>query len=168
MNELVARALVSVGISVTKEPNGLSRSYGKRPDGLSLVPWEKGKPLTWDMDLWIINTYARDNCQKHGLRQSVKVMLIKQQRSLYYVTKCCVLAAAILDPLTLLHCPYLSAHQICVFSKMAAAAILDLLFLNFGLSTMPPLLCSMFPANGVMISLNLSKILRFYHIAILA
>jgi len=22
---------------------------GKRPDGLSLVPWEAGKPLTWDV-----------------------------------------------------------------------------------------------------------------------
>ena len=30
-------------------PLGLSRSDGKRPDGLSLVPWEAGKPLTWDV-----------------------------------------------------------------------------------------------------------------------
>ena len=28
---------------------GLSRSDGKRPNGLSLVPWEAGKPLTWDV-----------------------------------------------------------------------------------------------------------------------
>ena len=27
----------------------LTRSHGKRPDGLSLVPWEAGKPLTWDV-----------------------------------------------------------------------------------------------------------------------
>jgi len=32
-----------------KEPLGLSRSDEKRPDGLSLVPWEAGKPLTWDV-----------------------------------------------------------------------------------------------------------------------
>ena len=49
LNDLVARAMVSAGIPCTKEPLGLSRSDGKRPDGLSLVPWEAGKPLTWDV-----------------------------------------------------------------------------------------------------------------------
>ena len=49
LNDLVARAMVSAGIPVTKEPQGLSRSDGKRPDGLSLVPWEAGKPLSWDV-----------------------------------------------------------------------------------------------------------------------
>ena len=32
-----------------KEPAGLSRSDGKRPDGLSLIPWQGGKCLTWDL-----------------------------------------------------------------------------------------------------------------------
>ena len=49
LNELVARAFGSAGIPVTKEPNGLSRSDGKRPDGLSLIPWHEGKPLCWDV-----------------------------------------------------------------------------------------------------------------------
>jgi len=48
---------------------------------------------------------------------------------------------------------------LCVFSNMAAAAILDLLFVDFGPPTMSQLLGSMLPANGVMISLNLSHIL---------
>jgi len=47
LNELVARAMVFAGIPVTKEPNGLSQSDGKWPDGL--VPWEAGKPLTCDV-----------------------------------------------------------------------------------------------------------------------
>lgn len=29
-------------------PLGLSRPNGKRPDGLTLVPWKKGKCLIWD------------------------------------------------------------------------------------------------------------------------
>jgi len=49
MNDLANRAVVSAGIACTKEPLGLSRSDGKRPDGLSLVPWEAGKPLTWNV-----------------------------------------------------------------------------------------------------------------------
>ena len=32
-----------------KEPTGLSRSDGRRPDGMSLIPWQSGKSLTWDV-----------------------------------------------------------------------------------------------------------------------
>ena len=48
-NNVVTRALGSAGIPATKEPVGLLRSDGKRPDGLTLVPWQSGKPLTWDV-----------------------------------------------------------------------------------------------------------------------
>jgi len=41
--------MVCAGIRCIKEPFGLSRSDGKRSDDISLVPWEAGKPLTWDM-----------------------------------------------------------------------------------------------------------------------
>ena len=27
----------------------VSRADGKRPDGLTMVPWREGKPLTWDV-----------------------------------------------------------------------------------------------------------------------
>ena len=50
MNDLVARAFfTSAGIPSSKEPHGLVRSDGKRPDGLTLVPWKGGKPLAWDV-----------------------------------------------------------------------------------------------------------------------
>jgi len=49
LDDLVARAMVSAGIPCTKEPLCLSRSDGKRPGGIFLVPWEAGKPLTWDV-----------------------------------------------------------------------------------------------------------------------
>ena len=39
INNLVPRALVRARIPSTMEPTGLSRSDGKRPDGLTLVPW---------------------------------------------------------------------------------------------------------------------------------
>ena len=41
--------MVSAGIPCSREPLGLSRSDGKRPSGLSLVPWVAGKPMTWDV-----------------------------------------------------------------------------------------------------------------------
>jgi len=34
---------------VTKEPSGLFRADGKRPDGLTLVPWQSGRSLCWDV-----------------------------------------------------------------------------------------------------------------------
>jgi len=46
LNDLVARAMASAGIPVSKEPQGLSRSDRKRSDSLSLIPWQPGKPLT--------------------------------------------------------------------------------------------------------------------------
>ena len=47
--DLVACAFASAGITATKEPHGLTRSDGKRPDGLTLVLWQRGKPLSWDV-----------------------------------------------------------------------------------------------------------------------
>ena len=41
--------MASADIPATKEPTGLLRSDGKRPDGLTLIPWQSGKPLTWDV-----------------------------------------------------------------------------------------------------------------------
>jgi len=45
----VARAVASAAIPVAKEPQGFSRADGKRPNGLTIVPWREGKPLTWDV-----------------------------------------------------------------------------------------------------------------------
>ena len=40
LNDMIAHTFSAAGVPVTKEPSGLFRSDGKRPDGLSLVPWE--------------------------------------------------------------------------------------------------------------------------------
>jgi len=49
LDDLVARALSAAGIPSSKEPQGLCRSDAKRPDGLTLVPWQSGKSLVWDV-----------------------------------------------------------------------------------------------------------------------
>jgi hypothetical protein len=56
LNDIIARSFSAAGIPVTKEPLGLVRSDGKRPDGLTLIPWQGGKPLTWDVT--VISTLA--------------------------------------------------------------------------------------------------------------
>lgn len=56
LNEVIRRALVSAGVPCTLEPLGLSRTDGKRPDGLTLIPWERGRCLVWDATC--VSTYA--------------------------------------------------------------------------------------------------------------
>ena len=49
LNDLIYRALIRSEIPAVKEPQGLSRNDGKRPDGLTLVPWQSGRSATWDV-----------------------------------------------------------------------------------------------------------------------
>ena len=45
------RALVRAKIASVKEPIGLSRSDGKHLDCLTLVPWQVGNNLVWDVTI---------------------------------------------------------------------------------------------------------------------
>ena len=56
LNDTIWRALSRAGIPSVKEPVGLSRSDGKRPDGMTLVPWITGKCAVWDVT--VIDTMA--------------------------------------------------------------------------------------------------------------
>ena len=49
LNDTIWRALNKAGVQSTKEPTGLLRSDGKRPDGVTLISWAKGRCLTWDV-----------------------------------------------------------------------------------------------------------------------
>ena len=49
LNDLIAHSFASAGVPVTKEPVGLFRTDGRRPDGLTLIPWQSGKSLCWDV-----------------------------------------------------------------------------------------------------------------------
>ena len=48
VNETICCALVSGGVPVVLEPVGLCCDDGKKPDGMSLIPWLRGLPLLWD------------------------------------------------------------------------------------------------------------------------
>ena len=56
LNDIIWRAIKRAQIPSSKEPLGLSRSDGKRPDGVTLLPWSHGKPLVWDVT--VPDTYA--------------------------------------------------------------------------------------------------------------
>ena len=48
VNETISRALVSGGIPAVLEPVGVCRNDGKRPGGMSLIPWSWDLPLLRD------------------------------------------------------------------------------------------------------------------------
>jgi len=56
INDVIARAITAAGVPVTKEAVGLARLDGKRPDGLTLIPWQGSTPMTWDVT--VVSTLA--------------------------------------------------------------------------------------------------------------
>ena len=59
LNDIVWRALLKAGVPAIKEPSGLVRSDGKRPDGVTQIPWESGRCVTWDVT--VTDTLAASN-----------------------------------------------------------------------------------------------------------
>jgi hypothetical protein len=62
LNALVSRALNSAQHPTRLEPPGLSRTDGKRPDGMTLIPWENGRSLLWDVTC--VDTVAPSNVKR--------------------------------------------------------------------------------------------------------
>lgn len=48
LNATIARAFASAGVKTELEPEGLIPLDGRRPDGLTMEPWERGRSLAWD------------------------------------------------------------------------------------------------------------------------
>ena len=68
-----------LGVPVTKEPVGLVRIDGKRPDGLTLIPWQGGKPLTWDVT--VVSTLADSylHSTSHSVGSTVETASIRKE-----------------------------------------------------------------------------------------
>ena len=51
INNVICRACCRADIPAVKEPTGLTRTGGKRPDGSTLVPWSAGNCVFWDVTI---------------------------------------------------------------------------------------------------------------------
>ena len=49
INDILKRAFNSAEIPCILEPSGLFRDDGKRPDGVTLIPWKGGRCFVWDV-----------------------------------------------------------------------------------------------------------------------
>ena len=48
LSDIIKRALTAIDIPCAIEPRGLCRGDSRRPDGISIIPWEQGRCLVWD------------------------------------------------------------------------------------------------------------------------
>ena len=56
LNDIVKRSLEAADIPSILEPVGLCRSDGKHADGVSIIPWKRGRAVAWDVTVW--DTFA--------------------------------------------------------------------------------------------------------------
>ena len=54
--------LTAAKVPCRLEPSGLYRADGKRPDGVTTIPWSKGKSLVWDATC--VDTFCHSVKQK--------------------------------------------------------------------------------------------------------
>jgi hypothetical protein len=82
INSIINRSLTYIHVNSTLEPNGLSRDDGKRPDGMTLVPWIKGQPLVWDVTVvdTLADSYVLKTCEVLGFAAE---MACKRKHSKY-------------------------------------------------------------------------------------
>ena len=75
INDIIYRAFYRADIPAVKEPTGLTRTEGKRPDGSTLVPWSAGKSVIWDV------TIADTMASSYAAISSVSAELVAEQSS---------------------------------------------------------------------------------------
>ena len=89
INDIIWRAIKKAQVPACKEPIGLSRSYGKRPDGATLIPWSHGKPLA--IDVTVPDTFAQSRITSTatnvGARLTRRLVLKQKTRTSEYYSQ---------------------------------------------------------------------------------
>jgi len=69
-------------IPATNEPPGLVRQDGKRPDWLTLIPWQGGKSLAWDVT--VVSTLAQSYVDRAATGVGMVAELAAERKSMKY------------------------------------------------------------------------------------
>ena len=70
LSDVVRRGLSAAGIPSILEPSGLDRGDRKRPDGITVYPYSRGRCLIWDATC--VNTFASSNLKRAALAAEVR------------------------------------------------------------------------------------------------
>ena len=82
INDLITRAVTLADIPCVKNPQGLSRSDEKRPDGMTLIPWKAGKCALWDGT--VIDTVAQSYVSQSSQYAGSATELAARRKSFKY------------------------------------------------------------------------------------
>jgi len=83
INDLLCRAFTSSGALSTREPHSLcSTGGGKRPDGVTLVPWKRGRCLEWDATC--SDTYAQSAIHENSVQAGSAALKAELNKSRKY------------------------------------------------------------------------------------
>ena len=96
VNDLLKRAFVSCNIPSVREPSGCNRSDGKRPDGLTLIPWNVRKCLIWDFTC--VDTLAPSYVERSSRKAGEAALLAENRNRLKYQ---CLESTYIFEPVAI-------------------------------------------------------------------
>lgn len=65
-NKIISHAFSSAGFPNVLQPPSISRDDGKRPDGMTLIPWSHGKSILWDVTVrdTLASSYLKESSRK--------------------------------------------------------------------------------------------------------
>ena len=96
MNDIVCRAIKRAQIPAVKEPTSLPQQDGKRPDGTTLLPWARGKPMAWDVTVpdtyaesHISNTAREAGANRASASKTAKYGVLSVSHIFFPDTSCC-------------------------------------------------------------------------------
>ena len=82
IDDIIKRALTSAGLPSQLEPVGLTRSDGKRADGVTLVPWFRGASLAWDAT--VVDALAPSNILRSSKHPGSTVIAAEERNTTKY------------------------------------------------------------------------------------
>ena len=75
--------MTRAGVPSVKEPNGMTRADGKRPDGLTSIPWREGRSATWDVT--VTNTVAASYLAMSSVRAASAAEAAATRKDMKYI-----------------------------------------------------------------------------------
>ena len=84
LNDIIWRSIKRAQIPTHKEPTGLVSQEGKRPDGVTMIPWASGKPLAWDVT--VPDTYAESHIISTSAIKTTKYLDITSTHIFYPIS----------------------------------------------------------------------------------
>ena len=112
INDIIYRASNKAGVPAIKEPTGLIRTDGKRPDGLTLYPWRDGRNLAWDVT--VIDTFAASYITSSAVRAGGAAEIAARRKTDKYASlpknyEFCPIAFETMGPANEAACDFISA-----------------------------------------------------------